>query len=42
MVKFLTIIAPSPFPMRIRGTAVVKAKAPITPSIEKEASRTSR
>ena len=41
-VNCLTIKAPSPFPKRIKGTLKVKAKAPITPSIEKEASNISR
>jgi hypothetical protein len=34
--------APIPFPIRMRGTAIVKANAPMTPSIEKVASMTSR
>ena len=38
----LTINAPMPFPMIIRGTASVKAKAPVTPSMEKVASMISR
>ena len=42
MVNFLTITAPNPFPIKMRGTAVVKAKAPMTPSMENEASKTSK
>jgi len=41
-VSSLTTKAPIPFPRRMRGTAIVKAKAPITPSIENVASMTSR
>src|SRR3989339_188473 len=41
-VNCLTIIAPIPFPIRIKGTNNVKANAPRTPSIEKVMSITSR
>jgi hypothetical protein len=37
MVNSLTTNAPKPLPIIIKGILIVKAKAPITPSIEKEA-----
>lgn len=37
-----TMIAPNPFPRRMRGTDMVKANAPRTPSIENVMSMTSR
>lgn len=42
LVSSRTTKAPMPLPMRISGMANVKAKAPITPSMEKVASITSR
>jgi len=42
IVKYLTIKAPIPLPITIRGTESVNAKAPKTPSIEKVVSMSSR
>ena len=42
MVNWRTTNAPKPFPSKIRGTDIVKANAPRTPSMEKVASITSR
>src|SRR3989338_8852297 len=41
-VNSITTKAPTPLPNKINGTDRVKAKAPITPSIENEASRISK
>ncbi len=42
IVNCLTTKAPMPLPSKIKGTDKVKANAPITPSMENDASITSR